>query len=116
MQEHADSIKTYTLVFLSLLLLTGATTVVATIDLGAFNVVMALLIAGIVQVYFQRVLGMEYLETQGHMRLWYEVVLVAGCVFFVGTVLVLWDLLRLCRILPAGERTSEPSPEAVPGD
>jgi cytochrome c oxidase subunit 4 len=45
MQEHADSIKTYTLVFLSLLLLTGATTVVATIDLGAFNVVMALLIA-----------------------------------------------------------------------
>ena len=45
MQEHADSIKTYTLVFVSLLLLTGATTVVATIDLGAFNVVMALLIA-----------------------------------------------------------------------
>jgi cytochrome c oxidase subunit IV len=45
MQEHVDSIKTYTLVFLSLLLLTGATTVVATIDLGAFNVVMALFIA-----------------------------------------------------------------------
>jgi cytochrome c oxidase subunit 4 len=45
MPEHVDSIKTYTLVFLSLLLLTGATTVVATIDLGAFNVVMALFIA-----------------------------------------------------------------------
>ena len=45
MQEHVDSIKIYTIVFLSLLLLTGATTVVAKIDLGAFNVVMALLIA-----------------------------------------------------------------------
>lgn len=45
MQEHVDSIKTYTIVFLSLLALTLATTVVATIDLGAFNVVMALFIA-----------------------------------------------------------------------
>src|ERR1035437_5437425 len=45
MHEHVDSIKTYTLVFLSLLILTAATTVVATIDLVPFNVVMALLIA-----------------------------------------------------------------------
>jgi len=45
MQEHVDSIKTYTIVFLSLLALTLATTVVATIDLGALNVVMALFIA-----------------------------------------------------------------------
>jgi cytochrome c oxidase subunit IV len=45
MHEHVDSIKTYTLVFLSLLILTAATTVVATIDLGPLNVVMALLIA-----------------------------------------------------------------------
>jgi len=45
MHEHVDSIKTYTLVFLALLALTAATTVVATIDLGPFNVVMALLIA-----------------------------------------------------------------------
>jgi cytochrome c oxidase subunit 4 len=45
MKEHVDSIQTYTLVFLSLLFLTAATTVVATIDLGAFNVVMALFIA-----------------------------------------------------------------------
>jgi cytochrome c oxidase subunit 4 len=45
MHEHVDSIKTYTVVFLTLLALTAATTVVATIDLGAFNVVMALLIA-----------------------------------------------------------------------
>ena len=87
-----------------------------TLNFSMIFMVMGLLVAGIVQVYFQRVLGMEYLETQGHMRLWYEVVLVAGCVFVIGTVLVLWDLLRMCRILPAGERTSEPVPETVPGD
>ena len=45
MHEHVDSVKAYTLVFLSLLFLTAATTVVATIDLGPFNVVMALFIA-----------------------------------------------------------------------
>jgi len=45
MHEHVDSIKTYTVVFLLLLALTAATTMVSTIDLGAFNVVMALLIA-----------------------------------------------------------------------
>jgi cytochrome c oxidase subunit 4 len=45
MQEHVGSIKTYALVFLSLLILTAATTLVATIDLGPFNVVMALFIA-----------------------------------------------------------------------
>jgi cytochrome c oxidase subunit IV len=45
MHEHVDSIKSYTLVFISLLILTAATTLVATIDLGALNVVMALFIA-----------------------------------------------------------------------
>jgi cytochrome c oxidase subunit 4 len=45
MHEHVDSIKTYTLIFVALLILTAATTVVATIDLGPLNVVMALAIA-----------------------------------------------------------------------
>ena len=45
MQEHVASIKSYALVFVSLLILTAATTIVATIDLGPFNVVMALFIA-----------------------------------------------------------------------
>ncbi len=45
MQEHVDSLKVYTLVFVSLLILTVATTLVAMVDLGSLNVVMALLIA-----------------------------------------------------------------------
>jgi len=45
MHEHIDSVKTYALVFLALLILTFATTMVATVDLGAFNLVAALAIA-----------------------------------------------------------------------
>jgi cytochrome c oxidase subunit 4 len=45
MQEHVASIKSYTLVFVSLLILTAATTMVAEIDLGPLNIVAALLIA-----------------------------------------------------------------------
>jgi cytochrome c oxidase subunit 4 len=45
MQEHVASIKSYTLVFVSLLILTAATTMVAEIDLGPLNIIAALLIA-----------------------------------------------------------------------
>jgi len=45
MSEHADSAKTYTLVFVALLALTGVTTAVAYLDLGHFSVVVALAIA-----------------------------------------------------------------------
>ena len=42
------------------------------------DILWALLIAGIVQVYLQRVMGLDFLEVQNHMRLWYEVRLTAG--------------------------------------
>jgi len=45
MSEHVDSIKTYTAVWLVLLLLTGLTTGIAYVDLGPFSVVVALVIA-----------------------------------------------------------------------
>ena len=45
MHEHIDSVKTYTIVFVGLLILTLLTTVVATVDLGQFNIVVALVIA-----------------------------------------------------------------------
>jgi cytochrome c oxidase subunit 4 len=45
MSEHIDSVKTYVAVFIALLALTLLTTMVATVDLGAFNIVVALLIA-----------------------------------------------------------------------
>jgi cytochrome c oxidase subunit 4 len=45
MTEHITSVKTYFLIFVALLTLTLVTTRVAFIDLGPFNVVVALVIA-----------------------------------------------------------------------
>jgi cytochrome c oxidase subunit 4 len=45
MTEHVDSVKTYVLVFLGLIVLTVVTTAVAFVDLGPFSVVAALGIA-----------------------------------------------------------------------
>ena len=45
MSEHVVPVKNYASVFVALIILTGATTGIAYIDLGAFNTVVALAIA-----------------------------------------------------------------------
>ena len=45
MSEHIDSARTYTAVWLLLLVLTGVTTAVAYVDLGSWSVAVALVIA-----------------------------------------------------------------------
>ncbi|HWB83319.1 MAG TPA: cytochrome C oxidase subunit IV family protein [Bryobacteraceae bacterium] len=45
MSEHIDTVRTYSLVFLGLIVLTVVTTLVAFVDLGPFSVVVALAIA-----------------------------------------------------------------------
>ena len=45
MTNHIDSVKTYAVIWIALLGLTGLTTAVAFVDLGAFSVVVALTIA-----------------------------------------------------------------------
>lgn len=81
------------------------------LNFGMIFLVMALLIAGVVQVYLQRVMGMDFLEVQNHLRLWFEVRLVAGLLFLVGSVLLMWDLAGLARTArpaeTAGERIAE---------
>jgi nitric oxide reductase subunit B len=89
-------------------------TAFVSLNFSMIFLVMALLIAGVVQVYLQRVMGMDFLEVQNHLRLWFEVRLVTGCVFLVGAVLVLWDLLRLGRTLPAAVPRPEPKPQPIP--
>jgi len=44
-QERIDSVRTYTVVWLALLVLTATTTYVASINLGPYNTVVAMLIA-----------------------------------------------------------------------
>jgi len=56
---------------------------------------LSLAVAGIVQVYFQRVLGMDFLTTQGYMKLWYAVFSVSAWGFAVDVVLFLVDFFKL---------------------
>jgi nitric oxide reductase subunit B len=58
---------------------------------------LSLAIAGIVQVYFQRVLGMDYLTTQGYMKLWYAVFWTSAWGFAAGVVMFLVDFFRLAK-------------------
>jgi cytochrome c oxidase subunit 4 len=90
MHEHVSSIKTYTLVFLALLALTLATTVVARMDLGPFNVVMALFIAVVkmmlVALFFMHLRHSTILTkvVVGGGMLWLGILLVLGMADFVS--------------------------------
>jgi nitric oxide reductase subunit B len=52
-------------------------------------------IAGVVQSYLERVLGMGYMVAQSYMRLWMGVTLVLGVCFLIGVVIMVTDLLTL---------------------
>jgi nitric oxide reductase subunit B len=78
------------------------------LNFGMIFIVMALLIAGIVQVYLQRVLGMDFLEVQKQLLLWFEVRMAAGILFAFGSVLLVWDLFRLGR--PSSPASGAPVP------
>jgi nitric oxide reductase subunit B len=82
------------------------------LSFGMIFIVMALLIAGVVQVYLQRILGLDFLEVQSQMRLWFEVRLVAGLIFLVGSFLLVADLLRLAR--PARQHVPQGVPVPAP--
>jgi nitric oxide reductase subunit B len=57
----------------------------------------SLAIAGIVQTYFQRVMGMDFLTTQEYMRLWYAVFWVSAWGFTAGVAMFLIDFCRLAK-------------------
>jgi len=83
MQEHVDSLKTYTLVFVALLILTAVTTMVATVDLGPLNVVVALGIATL-----KMLLVALYFMHLRHSTILTKVV-VAGGMLWLGILLLL---------------------------
>ncbi len=65
--------------------------------LSVLLMVLSLGIAGVVQAYLQRVLGMDYLTTQDYMRLWYEVMWVAGWGVVSGVLLYIYDFFTMGR-------------------
>jgi nitric oxide reductase subunit B len=52
-------------------------------------------VAGVLQSYIERVLGMGYMTAQGYMRLWMGATFAAGLVFLSGVVTVVLDLLTI---------------------
>jgi nitric oxide reductase subunit B len=78
-------------------------------NFGMIFIVMALLIAGIVQVYLQRIVGMEFLEVQNFLRVWFEVRMVAGILFTFGSIFLVWDILRLAKPEKPGQALPEPA-------
>jgi len=52
-------------------------------------------IAGVLQSYIERVLGMGYMAAQSYMRLWMEVTFFLGICFFIGVLIMVSDLLFL---------------------
>ena len=63
--------------------------------------VFAFAIAGIVQTYLQRVLGMDYLSTQGFMKLWFTVLWISAWGFASGVVLYIIDFFRIGKTAKA---------------
>lgn len=50
-------------------------------------------IAGVLQSYLERVLGMGYMTAQSYMQLWMAITMVLGCCFLIGLVVMVIDLL-----------------------
>lgn len=73
----------------------------ACLNFGMIFMVMSLLIAGVVQVYLQRLMGVDFLAVQRQIRLWLEVRFAAGIIFTFGIFFLLADLFSLARRQPA---------------
>jgi len=52
-------------------------------------------VAGVLQTYLERVLGLGYMNTQSHMQLWMGITMAAGVCFLLGLLVTVRDLLTL---------------------
>ena len=66
-----------------------------TMTFSMILIALSLAVAGIVQVYLQRVLGMDYLTVQGFMKLWYAVFWTSAWGFAIGAFMYIIDFFRL---------------------
>jgi nitric oxide reductase subunit B len=52
-------------------------------------------VAGVLQAYLERILGMGYMAAQEQMRFWFEVTFYCGIAFLVGVLVTVYDLFFL---------------------
>jgi nitric oxide reductase subunit B len=62
---------------------------------GMFLMGLSLAVAGVVQTYFNRVIGIDFLTTQDYMRLWFMVTLASAVIFATGAGTFIYDFFAL---------------------
>jgi nitric oxide reductase subunit B len=72
---------------------------------------LAFSVAGVLQTYIERVMGLGYMTAQAQMRFWFAVLVVLGFTLLAGVVLTVIDLLTL-RPVPVLKEASADLPAA----
>ena len=52
-------------------------------------------VAGVLQSYIERVLGMGYMTAQAQMQFWFKIAIGSGVVFLIGVLVMVFDLLTM---------------------
>jgi len=66
--------------------------------IGFMNLIFALLIAGVIQVYQQRVEGLSFMSVQNTLLPYFEWRLIGGLIAFAGGLLIAYDLILISII------------------
>jgi nitric oxide reductase subunit B len=72
------------------------------LSLAMIAMTLAFTIAGVLQTYIERVMGLGYMTAQAQMRFWFAILVALGLTLLIGVVLAVLDLLTL-RPTPASE-------------
>jgi len=64
-------------------------------SISMFFLGLAFGVAGVIQSYLERVLGLGFMTAQAQMQLWFQIAIWSGVIFFVGVVIIIYDLLSL---------------------
>ncbi len=76
--------------------------------IGFLNMIIALMIAGVIQVYQQRVEGLSFMSVQNTLLPYFEWRLIGGLIAFAGGLLIAYDLILIStnKIKVKGERNN----------
>ena len=73
-------------------------------SLAMGGMTLAFSVAGVLQTYIERVMGLGYMTAQAQMRFWFGILVVLGLALLGGVVLAATDLLTLRPAAQKGER------------
>lgn len=74
------------------------------LSLAMLGMTLAFSVAGVLQTYIERVLGLGYMTAQAQMRFWFAILAALGVTLLAGVVLAVVDLLTLRPARPIVER------------